>query len=104
MTNPDTAPSQPARTARSAAAVESFLVEVVAELLGCDHSVVDPGAPLEALALDSLEAVIMTGDLSTWLGWEVDETLPWQVATLAELAAVVAIEDAGRAQGGAPVP
>ncbi len=88
------------RAARSPESITAFVVGLVAELLGCDTSTVDPGAPMESLALDSLEAVIITGDLSTWLGWEVDETLPWQVATLAELASLVAAEDTRRTRGG----
>ena len=76
--------------------VVTFLVAAVCDLIGLTPTDIDPSAPIDSLALDSLEAVILTGDLSTWLGWEVDETLPWKVETLGELAEVVATEDAIR--------
>lgn len=84
------------RAPRSADEVVAFVVQAVCELIGLAPDDIDDTAPIDSLALDSLEAVILTGDLSAWLGWEVDETLPWKVETLAELAAVVAAEDAAR--------
>lgn len=83
----------------SADDVVAFSVRVVADLLGVEASSVDADAPIDSLALDSLEAVILTGDLSAWLGWEVEETLPWQVDTLRALAEVVVAQDLTR-QGG----
>lgn len=89
-------PAPTDRPAREVDDVVAFLVDAVCDLVGCAPDEVVPAAPLEDLALDSLEAVIITGDLSAWLGWEVDETLPWRVQTLVELAEVVAAEDRDR--------
>jgi acyl carrier protein len=76
--------------------VVTFAARAVADLIGVEAASVDPDAPIDSLALDSLEAVILTGDLSAWLGWEVEETLPWQVDTLRALAEIVAADDLAR--------
>jgi len=80
----------------SADAVELFLVERVAELLGIDISEVDPTRPHASYGLDSATALLLAGDIEDELGVRLSDSVAWDYPTLRALAAHIATQrDAG---------
>jgi acyl carrier protein len=55
--------------------VREWLVVYLARLLDIDPAEVDPSVALERFGLDSAAAVALTGDLSRWLGIDLEPSL-----------------------------
>ncbi|PZT70802.1 acyl carrier protein [Streptomyces sp. SW4] len=66
-------------------AVQAWLVEKVAHKLGVPESDVDPGQYFDEFDLDSTEALVLSGELENWLGFELETTALWYHPTIAEL-------------------
>ncbi len=58
----------------------------IAAELKLDASYVDPKAPFLRYGLDSISAIAITADMSSWLGKEVDPALFWDHPNLESLA------------------
>ncbi|MEZ4732919.1 MAG: acyl carrier protein [Caldilineaceae bacterium] len=71
---------------RSAADIQQWLTGYLANLLELPHEKIAPTVPFDAYGLDSAAAVGMTGALESWLGQDVDPTLPYIYTTIATLA------------------
>jgi acyl carrier protein len=73
-------------TSRNAQEIQAWLIAYLANLLEMPQADVDPTIAFDAYGLDSAAAVGMTGALETWLGQDVDPTLPYIYPTIATLA------------------
>jgi acyl carrier protein len=73
-----------------ASAIERWLLAKVAEELLVEPSRIDPTVELSKLGLDSAQAVVLSGDLSRFVGIKLAATLVWDYPTIGELAAHVA--------------
>ncbi|MCW7940641.1 polyketide synthase [Streptomyces hygroscopicus] len=69
-----------------------WLTEEIAQRLGVDPSEVPPDQYFDELDLDSTTALIMAGELESWLGFELGTTALWYHPTVEALAAHIAEE------------
>ncbi|MBD2091224.1 acyl carrier protein [Microcoleus sp. FACHB-1515] len=60
----------------------NWITSYLANLLEVDSDEVDISVPFDRYGLDSLAAVGLTGDLSDWLGREVEPTLLYDYPTV----------------------
>lgn len=81
----------------TAEAVRDWLVEKIAYRLGVEPSQVDVDQYFDEFDLDSTEALVLSGELENWLGFELETTALWYHPTINELAAYIAEENATRA-------
>ncbi len=65
--------------------IQSWLVSYLANLLGIDSDEVDVTIPFERYGLDSEAAIVMSGDLQEWLGYNLEPTLLFDYPTVADL-------------------
>jgi acyl carrier protein len=70
----------------SARAIQRWLVTHIAELLGEDPASIDVREPFVNYGLGSTDAVILSGDLEAWLGYDMPATLLWDFPTVEALA------------------
>lgn len=70
----------------SAGEIQQWLTVYLANLLELPYEDVDPTIAFANYGLDSAAAVGMTGELETWLGQDVDPTLPYIYTTIEALA------------------
>ncbi|MEH0581125.1 MULTISPECIES: acyl carrier protein [Streptomyces] len=84
----------PAVTAPEA---EGWLIEKIAHRLGVATTEVSREVYFDELDLDSTEALILAGELESWLGFELSTTTLWYHPTVKDLAAYLAEESAQRA-------
>ncbi len=70
----------------SVTAIQSWLVEHIAELIGSDPASVDVEQPFESFGLASRDVVGLSGDLEDWLELRLSPTLLYQYPTIARLA------------------
>lgn len=70
----------------TADAIERWLIARLAEELREAEESLDPEARLAGYGLDSMTAVVLTGDLEEWLGLELPSTLIWDHPTIRQLA------------------
>ncbi|MEA5462316.1 acyl carrier protein [Leptothoe sp. PORK10 BA2] len=68
------------------AAIQSWLVNQIADVLSLDPTTVDVTQPLTRYGLDSIDAVTMVADLEDWLDMELPSTLLWDYPTIAKAA------------------
>jgi acyl carrier protein len=66
-------------------AVQGWLVEKVAFKLGVPQDEVNPDQYFDEFDLDSTEALVLSGELESWLGFELETTALWYHPTIAEL-------------------
>jgi acyl carrier protein len=85
----------PPSSGPDAAAIEVWLREQVASRLGVPADEVDPDAPLEIYALESLDVVNLVADLSDWLGWKLTPAVMIEYPTIRSIAEELAGEPAG---------
>lgn len=71
---------------QSVLAIQSWLVNQVANHLGIAASSVDPKEPFARYGLDSVTAVRLSGDLEEWLGRSLSPTLVYDYPTISALA------------------
>ncbi|MGD1807098.1 acyl carrier protein [Dapis sp. BLCC M126] len=68
------------------AEIQEWLVSYLAETLEIDKNDVDIEEPFTRYGLDSSSAIVMTGDLGTFLGFDIDPTIPYDYPTIEALA------------------
>lgn len=78
-------------------AVQEWLVEKVAFKLEIPRSEVDVDQYFDDFALDSTEALVLSGELENWLGFELETTALWYHPTIAELSRYIAEKQAEHA-------
>ena len=71
---------------RSAAEIQAWLVQQIADLVGAAPETIDPRESFDTFGLSSREAVMLSGDLEEWLGRDLSPTLVYEHPTLAQLA------------------
>lgn len=76
---------------------EDWLIEKIAHRLGVTTAEVSREVYFDELDLDSTEALILAGELESWLGFELSATTLWYHPTVRDLAAHLAEESAERA-------
>ncbi|MFI7068345.1 acyl carrier protein [Kribbella sp. NPDC050124] len=76
---------------------QTWLIDKIAHRLGVSQSEVSPEVYFDELDLDSTEALILAGEMESWLGFELNTTALWYHPTVKDLAAYVAGECAERA-------
>lgn len=67
-------------------AIQSWLIEQLADVLSLDPTTVDVTQPLTRYGLDSIDAVTLVADLEDWLDLELPSTLLWDYPTIAKAA------------------
>jgi acyl carrier protein len=73
-----------------AAALQSWLCKYIGQILNIAPDQIDPDVKFDRHGLDSSAAVGLAGDLSTWLGCDLDPTLTYDFPTVTELSAELA--------------
>lgn len=69
----------------SPTAIQEWLVSYLAEALEIKPEEIHPQTQFNEFGLDSSAAVILTGDLGEWLGYDLDPTLLQDYPTLEKL-------------------
>jgi acyl carrier protein len=75
---------------RSAEEIQNWIVERLVTDLGIDRSEVDGSQPLVALGVDSMQVVVMIGELEEWLGIKFLDNPLIDYPTIAALSAYLA--------------
>jgi acyl carrier protein len=79
--------SKPSDVATSPAeAIQTWLVDKIAENLSLDPKSIDVSESLTRYGLDSIDAVTLVGDLEDWLEAELPDTLFWDYPTIEKAA------------------
>ncbi|MER5867271.1 acyl carrier protein [Kitasatospora sp. NPDC002040] len=81
----------------TAVEAQQWLVEKIAHRLGVAPGEVSPEVFFDELDLDSTEALILAGEMESWLGFELGTTTLWYHPTIKDLAAHIAEESSQRA-------
>ena len=68
------------------AAIQAWLVAQLAERLKMPAKEIDPREPFAAYGMDSLTALMMAGDLETWLGRHLSPSLMYDYPSIEALA------------------
>jgi 8-amino-7-oxononanoate synthase len=71
-------------------AIEGWLIERVAALVGVAPATLDTAQPFAVFGLDSIAAVGLAGELEDWLNVELPTTILWDYPTIAALAEYLA--------------
>ena len=66
--------------------IESWLIRRLAEELQEDEAKFEPTARFASYGLDSISALVLTGELEDWLSLELPSTLVWDCPTVRDLA------------------
>ncbi len=75
---------------------QEWLVDKLAHRLGVDPSEIDVNQYFDEFDLDSTEALILAGELESWLGFELEATALWYHPTIAALSEHIAEENTNR--------
>lgn len=70
--------------------ISNWLVSYMADLLEIEPEEVDVKSTFARYGLDSSTAVMLTGDLETWLGREIEPTIMYDYPTIVDLAEYLA--------------
>lgn len=81
----------------SADEAQKWLIDEIAQRLGVEPSEVPPDQFFDELDLDSTQALIIAGEMESWLGFELGTTALWYHPTIKDLAAHIAEECERRA-------
>lgn len=65
--------------------IQNWLISYTAALLEIDSEEIAPTTPFASYGLDSSAMVVLSGDLQTWLGIELDPTLLYDYPTIQAL-------------------
>lgn len=76
----------------SVVAIQSWLVEQLADVLSIDPGTIDIKQPLTRYGLDSIDAVTLVGDLEDWLDLELPSTLLWDYPSVEKASAYMVEE------------
>lgn len=79
-----TSPTAQTTATSPVAAIQSWLVNQLADVLSLDPTTVDVTQPLTRYGLDSIDAVTLVADLEDWLDLELPSTLLWDYPTIAK--------------------
>jgi acyl carrier protein len=82
--------------AAAAADIQNWLVEKIAVRLAVSPASINVDGYLDEFGLDSTEALVLSGELEKWLGFEIETTALWYHPTIASLAAYIAEEREAR--------
>lgn len=74
--------------------VQDWLVEKIAIRMGVPQDQVDVDQYFDELDLDSTEALVLSGELESWLGFELETTALWYHPTIADLAGYIVSKQA----------
>jgi acyl carrier protein len=74
------------------AAIEAWLIDYLSRLLKLEARELYTDALFDAFGLDSAATMGLTGDLSSWLGIEIDPAAPYDYPTISELSSYLAQE------------
>lgn len=91
----DSAPADGASTVDQRS-IAAWMCAHIAQVLELDISQIDEQKSFEALGLDSVATVGMSGDLSDWLGWRVNPNLAYDYTSVQALSVFLADEAARR--------
>jgi len=67
-------------------AIEDWLIQQVADLLGAAPADIDPARSLESFGIASRDAITLVGDLETWTGLSLSPTLVYEYPTITAIA------------------
>jgi acyl carrier protein len=67
-------------------AIKNWLVGYMATLLETESEKIDPTMPFERYGLDSSAMIVLSGDLQSWLGCQLEPTLLYDYPTIEMLA------------------
>ncbi len=84
--------THPNGQAKSAEAIQTWLISALAELLEIKPQQIDVQESLAYYGLNSVEAVTISGDLSDWLGRDISPNVVWDYPTIAAIAQYLASE------------
>lgn len=62
--------------------IKNWIINYMAELLEMDRESIDPDTDLDRYGLDSSSMVILSGDLQTWLGRDIEPTILYDYMTI----------------------
>ncbi len=79
--------------------IRRWLVEKIAFKLEIPEEEVDVHQFFDDFALDSTEALVLSGELENWLGFELETTALWYHPTITELSEYIAQKQAEHAAG-----
>lgn len=71
----------------TSAKITEWLVAYMSDLLEIEPDEIDVETSFARYGLDSSAAVMLTGDLESWLGQEIEPTIMYDYPTIADLAA-----------------
>lgn len=80
----------PNGTKPTSAQIQNWIVTYIAQLLEIDPNEIDMTTPFERYGLDSSAMVVLSGDLQTWLGYDLDPTLLYDYPTIEALVGYLA--------------
>ncbi|GAA4598123.1 acyl carrier protein [Actinoplanes octamycinicus] len=86
-------------TVLTAGQIQQWLVEKLAVRLNVAADSIDVNQYFDEFDLDSTEALILAGELESWLGFEMEATALWYHPTIAALAEHIAEEHARHVAG-----
>ncbi len=66
--------------------IQDWIVTWLSKELKIDSEEIDIQEPFVNLGLSSRQAIILTGELEDWLGFEIDPSLAWEYPTIKQLA------------------
>ena len=69
------------------ASIQKWIIAKIAEAANVPAASISPDEPMTSYGIDSLAAALLSGDLSDWLGIDLDPTLLWECPTVSALAA-----------------
>lgn len=73
----------------SIAEIEHWLISKFSEQLAIPEKAISTKALVTSLGLDSMDAVMIAGELEEWLNIEVPSTLLWDYPTISQIATYV---------------
>ena len=62
--------------------IQDWLVSQIAELAQISKEEINVSEPIENYGLDSMQAVVISGELGKWLNRELPPTLVWEFSTI----------------------
>ena len=77
--------------------ISQRLTEMVGARMGVPADQVSVDQYFDDFGLDSTEALVLAGELESWIGFELPTTALWYHPTIAELSTFIAEEMAGNA-------
>ena len=89
---------------RSEREITAWLIARLSAVSGIDSEEIDLGQPFAAFGLDSARALVLVGELETWLGQRLSPVVLWNYPTIEALARQLAAPGRPSAAGAAPAP